>query len=185
MPIGSSERWLTLAGMMARPRATSLRTSSGSIFSRRATYSISSVITPCRAKCICEKLREPFAATLCANRFSIQGSRRAITLTRTDFTPKKPRYGNALSRLDNYIIVLQAARPELRTHYHIFLSAVRRPACVGASRRKALCAGQICYRIVTSRRPRLERQDDSNGRTKILRRLRDPAGCGQQLQRPF
>ena len=49
MPIGSSALWWMFAGMIARPRAISLRTSSGSIFSRRATYSISSVITPLRA----------------------------------------------------------------------------------------------------------------------------------------
>jgi len=40
---------MDVRGIIARPRATSLRTSSGSIFSRRATYAISSVITPFRA----------------------------------------------------------------------------------------------------------------------------------------
>ena len=46
MPIGSrpSLRCSRLAGMTIRPRATSARTSSGSSFSRRATYSISGVI---------------------------------------------------------------------------------------------------------------------------------------------
>ena len=76
--IGSSSGWLMLAGMMARPRATSLRTHSGVITfgmvapklspaccwksfgwvsrspsrfcaSRMATYSISGVTMPCRA----------------------------------------------------------------------------------------------------------------------------------------
>jgi hypothetical protein len=49
MIIGSSSGWLMLAGMMARPRATSLRTNSGSIPSRSATNSISGVISPRRA----------------------------------------------------------------------------------------------------------------------------------------
>jgi hypothetical protein len=44
--IGSRLGWLTLAGMIMRPRATSSRTSSGERSSRRATYSISPVITP-------------------------------------------------------------------------------------------------------------------------------------------
>jgi hypothetical protein len=41
MIIGSSSGWLMLAGMIARPRATSERTNSASIPSRSATYSIS------------------------------------------------------------------------------------------------------------------------------------------------
>jgi hypothetical protein len=49
MHIGSRLVWLMLAGMIIRPRATSLRTSSGSSRSRRATYSISSVTMPRRA----------------------------------------------------------------------------------------------------------------------------------------
>src|SRR6185437_5648146 len=66
-----------LAGMMARPRATSSRTSSGEIFSRSATYCISSVTTPLRAKCICEKfLAPPF---IVAERFSIHVSLSAIS----------------------------------------------------------------------------------------------------------
>jgi len=55
-----------LAGMIIRPRATSLRSSSGSSFSRLATYCISSVIAPCRARCICETLRFPFAPAAAA-----------------------------------------------------------------------------------------------------------------------
>ena len=51
MTIGSSSGWLMLAGMIARPRATSLRTSSAGIPSRSATNSISSVISPRRAYC--------------------------------------------------------------------------------------------------------------------------------------
>jgi len=47
--IGSVSGWLTLAGRIARPRATSSRTSSGDIPSRRATNSISGVISPRRA----------------------------------------------------------------------------------------------------------------------------------------
>ena len=46
MPIGSRFVWFTFAGMIIRPRATSLRTSSASTFSRSATCCISSVITP-------------------------------------------------------------------------------------------------------------------------------------------
>src|SRR4029077_13544258 len=66
-----------LAGMMARPRATSSRTVSGEIFSRNATYCISSVTTPARAKCICEKfLAPPFIAAV---RFSIHLSLSAIS----------------------------------------------------------------------------------------------------------
>ena len=42
--------------------AISLRTSSGSIFTRLATKNISSVTTPLRARCICDILRVPFAA---------------------------------------------------------------------------------------------------------------------------
>jgi hypothetical protein len=49
MIIGSSSGCLTLAGMMARPAATSSRTISGETFSRRATKRISSVISPRRA----------------------------------------------------------------------------------------------------------------------------------------
>jgi hypothetical protein len=49
MIIGSSSGWLMLAGMMARPRATSLRTRSGATPSRRAANSISGVTSPRRA----------------------------------------------------------------------------------------------------------------------------------------
>src|SRR5580704_382834 len=77
--------------MMQRPRATSLRISSGSSFSRLAMYSISSVMTPCRAKCICDILRFPFAVAARASLDSIQLSRIAIEppqrpqqMTRTD-----------------------------------------------------------------------------------------------------
>ena len=49
MIIGSSSGWLTLAGMIARPRATSLRTNSASSPSRSAMNSISGVIMPVRA----------------------------------------------------------------------------------------------------------------------------------------
>ena len=49
MVIGSSSRWRMFAGMMARPRATSLRTNSAGSPSRIATYSISGVISPRRA----------------------------------------------------------------------------------------------------------------------------------------
>src|SRR5579862_1496336 len=49
MIIGSSSRWLMLAGMIARPRATSDRTNSGSNPSRIAMNSISGVTTPVRA----------------------------------------------------------------------------------------------------------------------------------------
>src|SRR6266536_2593200 len=64
--------------MMARPRAISLRTSSGSIFSRLATKVISSVMTPLRARCICDMFLLPLAAADSASRFSIQLSRNAI-----------------------------------------------------------------------------------------------------------
>ena len=49
MIIGSSSGWFTLAGMIARPRATSLRTKSASNPSRSAMNSISGVTTPVRA----------------------------------------------------------------------------------------------------------------------------------------
>ena len=47
--IGSSSVWLMFAGMMARPRATSDRTNSGSKPSRIAMNSISGVISCLRA----------------------------------------------------------------------------------------------------------------------------------------
>ncbi len=49
MAMGSDSGWLTLAGMMARPAATSSRTVEESICSRSATNSISGVISPRRA----------------------------------------------------------------------------------------------------------------------------------------
>jgi hypothetical protein len=49
MAMGSDSGWLTLAGMMARPWATSARTDSGSSPSRAATKRISEVISPRRA----------------------------------------------------------------------------------------------------------------------------------------
>ena len=54
MPIGSSRfcRCTLLAGMTIRPRATSLRTNSGSRPSRLATNSISGVTSPSRADSI-------------------------------------------------------------------------------------------------------------------------------------
>jgi len=63
-------------GNDAAPRATSLRISPGSSFSRFAMYSISSVITPCRAKCICDTFLFPFASAAAASAF--QSSYRAI-----------------------------------------------------------------------------------------------------------
>src|SRR5438477_3842444 len=59
MAIGSSSGWFKLAGMIIRPQATSLRTSSAGTPSRRATCSISSVTAPCRAKCICVTFARP------------------------------------------------------------------------------------------------------------------------------
>ena len=54
MPIGSSPfaRWVLLAGITIRPRATSSRTNSGSSCSARATASISGVTWPARADSI-------------------------------------------------------------------------------------------------------------------------------------
>ena len=49
MIIGSLSGWLTLAGMIARPAATSSHTSSTAQFSRAATNRISGVINPLRA----------------------------------------------------------------------------------------------------------------------------------------
>ena len=49
MIIGSASGWFTFAGMIARPAATSLRTSSTSQSSRSATKRISGVISPRRA----------------------------------------------------------------------------------------------------------------------------------------
>src|SRR3979411_2899740 len=52
MPMGSRLRWFTLAGIIRRPRAISLRINSGSIFSRPATKRISSGITAPAAPCL-------------------------------------------------------------------------------------------------------------------------------------
>src|SRR5579872_1819427 len=54
IPIGSSFafRWWMLAGMIARPSATSRRTNSASRPSRSATRRISGVTSPSRARCI-------------------------------------------------------------------------------------------------------------------------------------
>ena len=49
MTIGSDSGWFTLAGRMARPSASSWRTTSGSTPSRVAAKAISSVMRPCRA----------------------------------------------------------------------------------------------------------------------------------------
>ena len=49
MIIGSLSGWLTFEGRIARPRAISPRTNSGSTLSRSATNSISGVISPRRA----------------------------------------------------------------------------------------------------------------------------------------
>ena len=51
MIIGSLSGWLWLAGMTARPRATSSRTSSAGMPSRAAMNAISAVISPARARC--------------------------------------------------------------------------------------------------------------------------------------
>src|SRR6266850_3198452 len=101
------------AGMMARPRAISLRTTSGSIFSRPATKAISSVITPWRAKCICETLRpspllrtsDPFAAAVSANLFSIQPSRTPI------LPPEEIPHAGYLSREANYRTAPRSQQP--------------------------------------------------------------------------
>ncbi|EUA87749.1 hypothetical protein I551_5812 [Mycobacterium ulcerans str. Harvey] len=49
--IGSLSGWLWLAGITARPRATSSRTSSADMPSRAAMKAISAVISPARARC--------------------------------------------------------------------------------------------------------------------------------------
>ncbi len=49
MSMGSDSGWLTLAGRMARPRASSSRTTSGATPSRMAAKVISGVISPRRA----------------------------------------------------------------------------------------------------------------------------------------
>ena len=51
MIIGSASGWLWLAGITARPRATSSRTSSAGTPSRSAMNAISAVISPARARC--------------------------------------------------------------------------------------------------------------------------------------
>ena len=53
MIIGSLSGWLWLAGITARPRATSSRTSSAGTPSRAAMNAISAVISPARARCNC------------------------------------------------------------------------------------------------------------------------------------
>ena len=72
--IGSSSGWLMFAGMIIVPFATSLRTSSAAIFSRCATYNISSVILPCRAKCIWLMFVSPVRAAS-SFRFTIHSAR--------------------------------------------------------------------------------------------------------------
>src|SRR5271170_1214875 len=74
MPMGSSSGWLMFAGMMRRPAAISSRTSSAEMLSRRATYSISSVILLRRAKCICDMLESRVRAAS-ALRFTIHSAR--------------------------------------------------------------------------------------------------------------
>src|SRR6266404_5704437 len=85
--IGSSSGWLTFAGMIMRPRATSSRTKVGSRRSRRATYSISSVITPARAKCICEKFWSPACAARSRRRasHSARGCSTAVVVATAPF----------------------------------------------------------------------------------------------------
>ncbi|CKW37405.1 Uncharacterised protein [Mycobacterium tuberculosis] len=51
MIIGSLSGWWWLAGITARPRATSSRTSSADMSSRAAMNAISAVISPARARC--------------------------------------------------------------------------------------------------------------------------------------
>ena len=53
MIIGSSSGWLWLAGITARPAATSVRTTSVGMPSRAATNAISAVTSPARARCNC------------------------------------------------------------------------------------------------------------------------------------
>ena len=53
MIIGSASGWRWLAGITARPRATSLRTTSACTPSRSAMNAISAVISPARAHCNC------------------------------------------------------------------------------------------------------------------------------------
>ena len=53
MIIGSASGWWWLAGMTARPRATSSRTSLGRTPSRAAMNAISAVTSPARARCNC------------------------------------------------------------------------------------------------------------------------------------
>src|SRR5438445_1979541 len=90
--------------MIIRPRATSLRINSGSSFSRLATYCISSVITPCRARCICDMLRLPFFPAASASLFSTQLSRIAIN---------SPRIAAACSR-DELKLSHRVRRPATR-----------------------------------------------------------------------
>ena len=67
------------AGMIIVPLAISTRTSSAGIFSRWATYAISSVTRPLRAKCICDMFVSPVRAAS-ALRFTIQSARPVGTL---------------------------------------------------------------------------------------------------------
>ena len=73
--IGLSEpaRWNMLAGMTSRPRATSLRTSSGLNCSRSATNLMASVMTPSRAKRICVLLFIGLTPYAGANRIRFYG----------------------------------------------------------------------------------------------------------------
>jgi hypothetical protein len=97
MIIGSDSGWLTLLGMIARPAATSLRTSSTSQSSRSATNRISWVMTPSRAYRICVTVLPSTArrGTGCPPRHSADAApRRTADLPSSSSSRSRPSYGS-------------------------------------------------------------------------------------------
>src|SRR5436305_7665574 len=94
-----------LAGRIMRPRATSSRTNSGLSFSRRATYSISSVTIPWRAKCISETFVSPVRDDS-VRRFAIHSARgwgtEPLPFTPLPFTGV-PLVGDIIAILGRYL----------------------------------------------------------------------------------
>ena len=91
MTIGSDSGWHLLAGITARPRATSARTSSAFTPSRIAANRISGVITPARAHASC------VLAPPTGRRAAVHGSRRAGSPARTSIVAPSSVYGPDVS----------------------------------------------------------------------------------------
>ena len=81
--IGSNSGWLMFAGRIIRPIAISSRMNSGVTFSTCATYAISSVMIPLRAKCRVDDglgLCPACQRAASARRFAIHSARGAGTV---------------------------------------------------------------------------------------------------------